>query len=84
MSAACPLYTQEMDKVLNDFDVQQLYAQFSSVFEYIEKNTNLEMGKKEVISSTILLYDSLFVEVNTKLMSIIFFLLFFFLAYLYV
>lgn len=62
MSASCPLYSQEMDKVVNDAEVQQFYAQFSSVFEYIEKNTNLEMDKKTVIQSTTLLYDALLVE----------------------
>lgn len=66
MSAACPLYSQEMKKVVNDFEVQQFYARFRSVFEYIEKYTNLKMGKETVITSTSLLYDSLLVEVNIK------------------
>lgn len=66
MSESCPLYSQEMDEVVNDFEVQSFYAQFSSACEYMEKNSNLEMGKKTVIKSTTLLYDALLVEVNTK------------------
>lgn len=65
-TASCQLYSQEMDKVLNDFEVQTFYTQFSLAFEYIEKNSNLEMGKKTVIQSTTLLYDALLVEVNTE------------------
>jgi len=66
MSAPCLLYSQEMDKVLNDFEVQKFYTQFNSAFEYIEKNSNLEMDKQTVIESTTLLYDALLVEVNKQ------------------
>jgi len=66
MSASCSLYSQEMDKVVNDFEVQTFYTQFSSAFEYIEKYSNLEMDNKTVIKSTTWLYDALLVEVNTK------------------
>eukprot|EP00102_Acyrthosiphon_pisum_P024233 XP_016661443.1 PREDICTED: prostatic acid phosphatase-like isoform X1 [Acyrthosiphon pisum] len=62
MSESCPLYSQELDKVVNDFEVQKFYAQFSSALKYMEKNSNLEMGKKTVIKSTTLLYDALLVE----------------------
>ncbi|KAL4120516.1 hypothetical protein QTP88_013189 [Uroleucon formosanum] len=46
MSESCPLYSQEMDKVVNDFEIQTFHTHFSSLFESMEKNRNLQMGKK--------------------------------------
>lgn len=63
MKMPCSKYSQEFDKLQSNLEVRKVYARFSSVFEYIEIHTNLEMGKNTV-QSTQLLYDSLFVEVK--------------------
>lgn len=65
MSEACPLYSQELDKVQNDLDIQAFYTKFSSVFEYIYNNADPNMEKKLVPTViTTMLYQSLFIEVN--------------------
>ncbi|XP_025418525.1 lysosomal acid phosphatase-like isoform X2 [Sipha flava] len=46
MSEACPLYSQELEKIQNDEDVQSFYAQFSSVIKYIFNNAGATMEEK--------------------------------------
>lgn len=65
MKADCPMYSQEFAKLKNDIVLQQFYRQFSLDFEYIANKTNLEMSKNTIYLTTMLLYDSLLVEVNT-------------------
>lgn len=62
-NTACPLYSQELDKLENDSNIKKFYAQFNSVYEYIKNNTDYEM-KKDPIQSTMMIYDSLLIEVK--------------------
>lgn len=65
MSEACPLYSQELEKIQSDKDIVEFYAQFSSVFEYIFNNADPNMEEKlGAIDLTMMLYQALTIEVN--------------------
>ncbi|VVC34466.1 Histidine phosphatase superfamily,Histidine phosphatase superfamily, clade-2,Histidine acid [Cinara cedri] len=59
--ATCPKYLKEYNKLFDDSKIQKFYDQYQSMFEYIKNNSQLEMGKNAVTSTT-LLFDVLFVE----------------------
>lgn len=63
MSEACPLYSQELEKIENDEGIQEFYSQFTSTFEYIYKNADPNMTLTPIVITT-MLYQSIIVEVN--------------------
>jgi len=69
MSADCPLYSQESNKMMDSLTIQQYYSKFGSVLEYIKNYTHLEMDKQSVIYSTQTLYYALLIEVNIKIIA---------------
>lgn len=66
MTADCPVYSQELEKLENDLRVQMFFSKFISDLEYIKNHTNLELGVK-AISWSITLYYALIIEVSTYL-----------------
>lgn len=74
-SNACPMYSLDYSKLGDDFEIRRFYKRFSSVFQLIRNNTDLETEKQSAIKSSSLLYDVLLVEVRYLLNSHIIYLI---------
>lgn len=62
MTADCPKYTEEFNKLKDNIEVRQSYAKYKSAFEYIGNHSQLDMDNIEYSTQT--LYYSLLIEVK--------------------